>query len=441
MIKVSVIIPSLNVGAYIKECIQSVMHQTLTDIEIICVDAGSTDGTREQLETFAKIDPRIRIIDSNIKSYGYQVNAGIEHAIGRYIGIVESDDYVDESIFEYLYELAECYNVDVAKADTFIMYDNGDVKVRHTLPKELSDKYFCVIDNTQMLELHELDENLWNGIYKRSMILEKGIRLNTSKGAAFQDIGFQQQVHMLAESFVYSNIPRYYYRMDRDGSSTNLPGWLNYVLQESKFLERICPQHVKEWNIHRGAIHARLAASFSVELERTLILNNFSWHGSNWLDTYFALQQMIRGWMNASDIDTSLLTSKQKLNIEVAIESLESYTQLIKTRIKLNAENRDLVLHTAGDHQCVVFGAGQWGRAACAMLEMHQKKVLSYTDNDPSIWHTSIDGKAVLPPNEAIQRNSDVIFVVANKMHSKEIIQQLRHLGIPHGQIVSYSAI
>ena len=102
MPKVSVIMPSLNVVQYIQECMESVVRQTLSDIEIICVDAGSTDGTLEILQEFAKKDQRISIIVSDKKSYGYQMNLGLKAAKGEYIGIVETDDFIEPNMYEDL---------------------------------------------------------------------------------------------------------------------------------------------------------------------------------------------------------------------------------------------------------------------------------------------------------------------------------------------------
>ena len=102
-IYVSVILPSLNVARYIRECIDSVRNQTMQQIEILCVDAGSTDGTLEILEKYVAVDARIRIINSDQKSYGHQVNLGIEAARGQYIGIVETDDFIDTVMYQNLY--------------------------------------------------------------------------------------------------------------------------------------------------------------------------------------------------------------------------------------------------------------------------------------------------------------------------------------------------
>ena len=118
--KITVIMPSLNVAPYIEKCIQSVVNQTLQDIEILCIDAGSTDGTLEILEQFKREDSRIRIIHSDKKSYGGQVNMGIDMAKGKYIGIVETDDFIASDMYEKLYDIAESHNLDYAKGT----YDN-----------------------------------------------------------------------------------------------------------------------------------------------------------------------------------------------------------------------------------------------------------------------------------------------------------------------------
>ena len=94
MCKVSIIVPTYNVAPYIAECMDSLIDQTLEEIEILCVDAASDDGTREVLEAYASKDSRVKILDDIMHSTGYAKNIGIDAAQGEYIGIVESDDYV-----------------------------------------------------------------------------------------------------------------------------------------------------------------------------------------------------------------------------------------------------------------------------------------------------------------------------------------------------------
>ena len=102
MPEISVIMPSLNVAPYIRECMDSVLCQSLKNIEILCIDAGSTDGTWEILEEYARKDVRVQLIRSDKKSYGYQMNLGLKAANGEYIGIVETDDYILPETFEEL---------------------------------------------------------------------------------------------------------------------------------------------------------------------------------------------------------------------------------------------------------------------------------------------------------------------------------------------------
>ena len=90
----TVILPSLNVVQYIGQCLTSVINQSYMDLEIICVDAGSTDGTLDIIKQYADSDKRVRIINCDEKSYGYQVNIAMDNAQGRAVAIVDTDDFV-----------------------------------------------------------------------------------------------------------------------------------------------------------------------------------------------------------------------------------------------------------------------------------------------------------------------------------------------------------
>ena len=121
MPKISILLPSYNVASYIQECIESVMGQTLTDIEILCIDAGSTDGTSEIIEKYAAADRRIRLIKSDKKSYGYQINLGMDLAQGEFLGIVETDDCIGSHMYEVLYKAAIENVLDYVKAGFYTM--------------------------------------------------------------------------------------------------------------------------------------------------------------------------------------------------------------------------------------------------------------------------------------------------------------------------------
>ena len=143
--KVSIVLPSLNVSKYIRQCIESVINQTLKEIQIICVDAGSTDGTLDILQEYANADSRVSIITSEKKSYGYQMNLGFKAATGEYLGIVETDDYADPEMFETLYNCAIKNSLDVAKSGFYYYYSKDKTEnipnpiVSHVMAKQI----FC----------------------------------------------------------------------------------------------------------------------------------------------------------------------------------------------------------------------------------------------------------------------------------------------------------
>ena len=126
MPKVSIVVPIYNVEKYLRECLDSIVNQTLKDIEIICVNDGSTDSCPQILEEFSKKDNRIKVINKANSGYGASMNIGLAAATGEYIGIVESDDFVKTNMFEDLYNLAKENDADVVKSDWFYYWTKNN---------------------------------------------------------------------------------------------------------------------------------------------------------------------------------------------------------------------------------------------------------------------------------------------------------------------------
>ena len=116
MIKISVIIPVYNTEKMLSKCLESVMAQTLREIEIICVNDGSTDKSLSVINEYAKCDARIKIVDKENGGLVSARKAGIKVAQGKYIGYVDSDDWVESQMYEILYEYAEKYNADLVSS-------------------------------------------------------------------------------------------------------------------------------------------------------------------------------------------------------------------------------------------------------------------------------------------------------------------------------------
>ena len=219
---VSVLIPCINSQDYIEQCVESVMNQTLENIEILCIDAGSTDKTLEILNDLNSRDSRITIFNSDKKSYGYQMNIGLDNSNGEYIAIVESDDFIDKNMLNDLYNLANEYDADIAKTTFYHYYDGIDgEEVRNINDSKRSIK----TEGTFTLEEHPLfisgHPSIWAGIYKNSFLKENNVRFMEEKGAGWVDNPFFYETAFSAKKIVYRDVPYYNYRETNPNSSSN----------------------------------------------------------------------------------------------------------------------------------------------------------------------------------------------------------------------------
>lgn len=222
-VKVSVIVPSLNAAEGMEKCLGSIMGQSLGQIEIICVDAGSRDGTWELLERSAAEDKRIRPVRSKEKSYGYQVNLGIKMSRGEYIGIVEADDYITEDMYEILYENARESGADYVKANAYytLTFGGEERRIRHGRNRIREGYYGRPVDVRKEPEamLYSDYINIWDGIYSREFLNRKRIRLHETPGASYQDAGFAILCAAECERVMFLEDYLYCYRFDNGASS------------------------------------------------------------------------------------------------------------------------------------------------------------------------------------------------------------------------------
>jgi glycosyltransferase involved in cell wall biosynthesis len=219
--EVSIIIPVCNGEKYLKECLDSVAAQTMNNYELICINDGSTDGTRKILEEYQRRDKRVRIINQTNMGYGLTMNRGIDEAKGKYIGVVEADDCVDRDMFRTLSETAELTRAEVVKADYYEFTGAGRER-KLTYMQVAPDKrlYGRVLDSTATTALFYAVQMTWEGIYLRSFLKKNGIYHNCSPGASFQDNGFWFQVFARAKRVCFVNKPLYMYRIDNMAAST-----------------------------------------------------------------------------------------------------------------------------------------------------------------------------------------------------------------------------
>lgn len=236
-IKVSVVMPSLNVGEFIAECIESVIDQTMADIEIICVDAGSTDGTLEILREYEQKDSRVRVILSDKKSYGYQINLGFSRAQGEYLAIVETDDYIRKDMYENLYAVAKENDLDYVKANYARFKGAGKNRTfQHANIVESDYYYNRVLWAGDELSVFNGSVYPWAGIYKRSFIADNNIKLNETPGASYQDNGFCFQVYAYGKRGYFVKDEFYFLRREEQDASYYAPHKVNEIFVEFDFI-------------------------------------------------------------------------------------------------------------------------------------------------------------------------------------------------------------
>lgn len=217
---VSIVVPVYNVEKYIKKCVNSLINQTLVNIEIILIDDGSTDSSGKICDEYMKIDSRVKVIHKSNEGLGLARNAGIEIAVGDYIGFVDSDDFVSVKMFETLLKNAENYNADISYCDKIKWFGNGAIcevmETNDVIVYEKEDIKQYLLNRIGMPPEFSKDTlyqtAVWLGIYKHDIIKKKSIRFVSERDLISEDIIFNIDIIKECKCIVHSNSQFYYYR-------------------------------------------------------------------------------------------------------------------------------------------------------------------------------------------------------------------------------------
>ena len=434
-VKVSVIIPSLNAAGQIRECLDSVRRQTLPELEILCVDAGSTDGTAAILEEYAALDNRIRYLQSERKSYGFQMNAGIEAAGGEYIGIVEPDDYVAEDMFEKLYDAAHGNRLDYVKSNFYKFVDyrgrrhyrkwersywgqSGDIFGRVILLKE-----------TPRALVYGDHGNIWSGIYRREFVLERKIRFHETPGASYQDTGFALLCSLEAERVMFVEDCFYRYRQGGTGASVRSQdkhsviiaeyAWIWEQMKSRGLTDEVCRSfymvmkfHSYLWNYNRLRPEGRrrflagLVQDEMLEFREEVLAFRIP-----------EKDRMLRLWRgNQTQEDIFNEAEERRRN------DTEAFLQLVEKA-----------------SQIVVVCAGARGRALLKLCgKLGTGNIRAICDNAPAVQRQTVEGMAVLSVERAVRQYPKACYMIANQCHAEELSAQLVGAGISAEQISVY---
>ncbi len=245
--RVSIIVPVYNTARFLHQCLDSLCAQTLQDIEIICIDDGSTDTSPDILASYACADERIRVISKENSGYGDSMNRGLDAARGTYLGIVESDDFASPHMFERLLKTMERFDADVVKSN-YYEHENGGTDTTG------NDRIIRVFDGFGLpygrlfnpydyQGVFQVRPCIWTGLYRRSLLQCYDIRFLATPGASFQDTSFNFKVWALFERAVLLSEPLLHYRVDNEASSVKSDTKLYAVCDEYRSSEEFLARY------------------------------------------------------------------------------------------------------------------------------------------------------------------------------------------------------
>lgn len=229
--KVSIILPIYNVEKYLDRCMDSLLNQTLKDIEIIMVDDGSPDNCPQMCDEYAKKDSRVKVVHKKNGGLGFARNSGLDIANGEYVAFVDSDDYVGLDMYKTLYDRAEADKCDAVfcgfrtevRENKWIYSDEVDAD-KLWKGKEVQQFMLDMIASGAGIKAERLYQmSVWHSIYKRSLIEEKHIRFVSEREVASEDIPFQVDFLQRANSIAYLKESFYSYCLN----GTSLTAMLN----------------------------------------------------------------------------------------------------------------------------------------------------------------------------------------------------------------------
>lgn len=243
--RVSIVMPIYNAEPFLRQAMDSVLAQTLEDVEIICVNDGSKDSSLEIMNEYASIDSRVRVLDGPNGGYGHAMNKGIREATGTYVGILEPDDYILPTMLEKLYNRAISDDLDFVRSNYNRMTtdENGHETLIEEKISPKPEYYQGTLNPQENLDLFNIRMENWTGIYKTSFLRERSIVFNESPGAAFQDNGFWFQSYCWATKIALIDEPFYCYRVDNAASSINQPNKVFTMLDEYQWIENWLNSH------------------------------------------------------------------------------------------------------------------------------------------------------------------------------------------------------
>ncbi|MDU4323847.1 glycosyltransferase family 2 protein [uncultured Clostridium sp.] len=253
MPKVSIIIPMYNVEKYLKRCIESVLNQTVKNLEIICVNDGSPDNCEEICNKYSKIDNRLKIINKKNGGLSSARNAGLKVAQGEFIYFLDPDDYIKEDMIFNMLNIAEENKCDVIITGYKTMPNEHEIIPLYDLNKKLNP--LDMIKNNNLVHTHNDLCFVWRFLYKKNIIQENNIKFNEDVKVG-EDFIFNLEVLTKCESSYVTKFSDYYYTIDNYDSIMRMKYKSN--LEDSLILQYEIKRKISEESGLYSSEHYRM---------------------------------------------------------------------------------------------------------------------------------------------------------------------------------------
>lgn len=203
---ISIIVPVYNVEKYLNRCVESILAQTYDNLEIILVDDGSPDNCGNICDEYAKKDSRIIVLHKTNGGLSDARNRGINIAKGKYIGFVDSDDYIEKDMFEILYNLCKENNADISMI-SYKEIENGIIINENSKYTNKIFEYNNIEAIKELLKDEKIKNYAWNKLYKKELFDEIEYPINM----AYEDVGTTYKLFEKAKKIMWDDIPKYNY--------------------------------------------------------------------------------------------------------------------------------------------------------------------------------------------------------------------------------------
>lgn len=291
---VSIILPCYGVEKYLERCMDSIVNQSLSNIEIILVDDGSPDKVPDMCDEWAKKDSRVKVVHKKNEGLGYARNSGLKVATGEYVAFVDSDDFVSRTMFEILYSTAKEYLAQAVYCGFHTVDSNGNVKstrIETDKVLQISGKSSCkevcleMIGSPSKREECKYSMSVWHSIFKRTFLQEHNIFFCSERDFISEDMIFDVDFWGIADNVIFIPEAHYYYCFNETSLSRkfNADRYSRTIIHYNELVRRLrakeypamavdCAHKYLIW-ASRNIINNTMSSDLSFRLKYSIVRN------------------------------------------------------------------------------------------------------------------------------------------------------------------------